>query len=587
MLNNTKKTLYSFLSFSLKYKKSGIFFSLLIILASIINSVVPVFYKTFFNQIAQNVAKNEILNNLINTLFIIAFLLFLRWLFWRVASFLIADFKSRTIYDLGNHCFSYIHKHSFSYFNDTFTGSLVKRIKSYTRAFEIIVDQIVFELLPLFFNTVVIFIVLYQNNIWLSVGIGVWIIIFLFITAAFTKYKLKYDLERNLSETQNTSIIADTIINHANIKLFNGYRFEINNFKKSNNDLRKKVKITWNLGNIYEAIQAFFTLLLEVGTFFFALYLWQRNKLTIGDFVLIQTYLVTIYNQFWNFGRVIRRIYEALSDAEEMTVILNTPHEITNCNHAKTLCIKKCQIDFRNINFSYTKNRQIISGLNLTIHPKEKVALVGPSGAGKTTITKLLLRFYDTDNGQILIDGQNIKSVTQESLRANISLVPQDPILFHRSLIDNIRYGCPEATYQEVVRASKAAHCHEFISKLPDKYNTFTGERGVKLSGGERQRIAIARTILCKTPILILDEAMSNLDSESENLIQDTLNRYMKNKTVIIIAHQLSSVKNVDRIIVINKGKIIEEGTHVDLSKINGGAYQKFWKIQSNGFDIA
>lgn len=587
MLGNTKITLLTFLSFSSKYKKTGLSLSLLVIFASITNSITPIFYKNFFNFLAQNEKKDIVVNNLIGTLIIIFILLFLRWLFWRIASFLISDFKSKIITDLGNHCFSYIHKHSFSYFNDTFAGSLVKRIKSYTHAFEVITDQIIFELLPLVCNIGVIIIVLSYNNCFLAIGVIIWIVIFLSVIWIFTKYKLKYDLQRNISETKNTSLLADTITNHSNIKLFNGYKSEVRRFVKSNRDFRKLLRLTWNLSNTFEAIQAFFTLILEVGIFYFAIKLWQQNKLTIGDFVLIQTYLVTIYTQFWDFGRVLRRIYESLADAQEMTIILNSPHEINDAGNAKKLSIHECQIDFRNIDFSYIKGHKIINNLSLSIKPKEKIALIGPSGVGKTTIIKLLLRLHDLSYGQILINGQDIKSITQESLRQNISLVPQDPILFHRTLMENIRYGRANATDKEVISAAKAAHCHEFIIKFPDGYNTYTGERGVKLSGGERQRVAIARAILRNAPILIFDEATSSLDSESEKYIQDALSFLIKDKTAIFIAHRLSTVRQVSRIIVINKGEIVEEGSHDQLIVQSDSLYQKLWQIQVSGFNLS
>lgn len=587
MQDNTKKTLQTFLRFSSKYKKTGTALSLLIIFASITNSIIPIFYKNFFNFLTQSQNKDLVVNNLISTLVIIFILLFIRWLFWRIASFLTADFKSKVITDLSNKCFSYIHKHSFSYFNDTFAGSLVKRIKSYTRAFEVISDQIIFELLPLVCNISVIIIVLFYSNKLLALGIIGWIFIFLLVIWVFTKYKLKYDLQRNTYETQNTSLLSDTITNHANIKLFNGYKSEIKRYVKSNDDFRKIIKLTWNLANVFEAVQAFFTLILEVGVFFFAIYLWRQNKLTLGDFVLIQTYLVTIYTQLWDFGRVLRRIYESLADAEEMTVVLNSPHEITDVNSAKKLRVTKGQIDYKNIEFSYIKGHRVINNLSLSIKPKETIALVGPSGAGKTTMIKLLLRLHNLSNGQISIDNQDVKLVTQESLRQNISLVPQDPILFHRTLMENIRYGRPSATDKEVINAAKLAHCHEFITKFQNGYQTYTGERGVKLSGGERQRVAIARAILRNAPILIFDEATSNLDSESERLIQDSLSVLIKEKTVIFIAHRLSTVRKVDRIIVINKGEIIEEGTHEDLVDKEGSLYQKLWRIQAGGFSLS
>ncbi|HVU79954.1 MAG TPA: ATP-binding cassette domain-containing protein [Candidatus Paceibacterota bacterium] len=240
-------------------------------------------------------------------------------------------------------------------------------------------------------------------------------------------------------------------------------------------------------------------------------------------------------------------------------------------------------IEFKNIEFHFSKTASILKDFNLVISGREKVALVGPSGAGKSTITKLLLRLYDIKSGSIEIDGQNIADVTQDSLRDAIAFVPQEPILFHRTLMENIRYGRRGASDEAVIEAAKKAHCHEFISKLPQGYDTFVGERGIKLSGGERQRVAIARAILKDAPILVLDEATSSLDSESEALIQDALEVLMRGKTVIVIAHRLSTIMKMDRIVVLEGGKVVADGTHDELLA-QKGLYHKLWSIQAGGF---
>jgi ATP-binding cassette subfamily B protein len=286
----------------------------------------------------------------------------------------------------------------------------------------------------------------------------------------------------------------------------------------------------------------------------------------------------------WTFGKILRRTAESLSDAEEMTVVLETPYDIVDVKRPTKLKIKNGEISFENVCFAYENNGNVVDNFSLDIKSKETVALVGSSGAGKTTLIKLILRMFDIQKGKILIDGQDIAKVSQESLRQNVSLVPQDPILFHRSLMENIRYGKPTATNKEVFKASKLAHCDEFISRLEKGYETFVGERGIKLSGGERQRVAIARAILRDAPILIMDEATSSLDSESEKFIQDSLDKLMKEKTVIVVAHRLSTIKKVDRIVVIDKKKIVEDGTHNSLIQLKNGIYKKLWDIQVGGF---
>jgi len=283
-------------------------------------------------------------------------------------------------------------------------------------------------------------------------------------------------------------------------------------------------------------------------------------------------------------GRVIRTVYESFADAKEMVEILETPYEIQDGDDAKKLQVDKGGIVVDSVGFSFNKTRKVLKGINITIQPGEKVALIGPSGAGKSTLVKLLMRLYDIQEGEILIDNQPIHKVTQKSLRDSISLVPQDTILFHRPIAENIRYGKRNATDEEVKRAAKLAHCEEFIKNFPEGYKTYVGERGVKLSGGERQRVAIARAILKDAPVLILDEATSSLDSHSEMLIQDALEKLMKGKTTIVIAHRLSTIQKMDRIIVIDNGGVVEEGSHEELLAKKTSVYKKLWDVQAGGF---
>jgi len=333
---------------------------------------------------------------------------------------------------------------------------------------------------------------------------------------------------------------------------------------------------TWGVINL-------FVLALQGGVFYGAILLWQRELLTVGDFVLIQSYLLGTFGQLTGLGYQLRRFYDSFAEAGEMVAILETPHEIRDRKSAKPIAVTEGEVWFDNVNFYFNKLKPVLRDFNLTIKGGERVALVGPSGAGKSTITKLLLRLYDLPEGEIKIDKQNIAKVTQESLRNATAFVPQEPILFHRTLMENIRYGRRDATDEEVIAAAKKAHCHEFISGLAQGYNTHVGERGIKLSGGERQRVAIARAILKDAPILVLDEATSSLDSESEALIQDALETLMEGKTVIVIAHRLSTIMKMDRIVVMEQGRVIAQGTHLQLIR-ERGLYQKLWSIQAGGF---
>src|SRR5581483_7532413 len=307
----------------------------------------------------------------------------------------------------------------------------------------------------------------------------------------------------------------------------------------------------------------------------------------VGVFFLIEAYLLSIIDQLWGFTRLVRDFYQSYADAKEMVEILMLPHDIVDVPAAKELAVSKGKIEFNQLTFSFNQTRKVLEDVTLTIAPGERVAFVGPSGAGKTTFVRLLLRLYTPTAGTILIDGQNIASVTQNSLRKSIAMVPQDPVLFHRTLAQNISYGKQNATIEEIEEAARLAHCDEFIKNLPSGLDTFVGERGIKLSGGERQRIAIARAILKNAPILVLDEATSSLDSHSEMLIQDALNTLMQGRTTIVIAHRLSTIQKMDRIIVVDGGKIIEEGSHKSLLRKKQSLYKKLWTLQAGGFLIS
>lgn len=580
----TGKTIGYFWRAAAKHPVSGIAMFLSMFFASVIMVVTPLYYKKFINLIAGSPMTDSAMYGIFVVLAIIFSLKLSTHFFRRLNNFLANYFESKVIAELTDFCFEQMHKRSFSFFNNNFVGSLTKKVKWFVSAFEGITDRLVWNIMPLLVSIVVIIYVLWGVSRSMAVGISVWLVVFIGVNWIFNRFKMKYDLKRSDLETKSTGILADTITNNSNVKLLNGYEFEVKSYAEANDELRRSRRWCWDLGTIFDTVQGVLALTLEISIMVYAVMLWRKGLFTLGDFALIQSYLSTIMDKIWDFGNIIRWTYQNLADAEEMTVVLETPPEIVDLPNAKNLQVANGGIEYKNVGFNYNKTRSILKNFNLTIPARQRLAIIGPSGAGKTTVIKLLFRMHDVAKGKIMIDGQDISHVTQDSLWRNVSLVPQDPLLFHRTLRENIRYGKPDATDEEVIAAAKAANCHEFISRLSDGYETYVGERGMKLSGGERQRVAIARAILKNAPILVLDEATSSLDSESEMLIQDALDKLMKEKTVIVIAHRLSTIRKMDRIITVDNGEVIEDGTHDELSKKKGGVYHKLWELQAGGF---
>lgn len=544
--------------------------------------LMPVLYKRFIDT-ATTADASVIREALLGVLFLIAGVTAWRFAMFRVAAFANNQFQPRVMIDLERTGFEYLLHHSYRFFSNAFAGSLVRKVHRLSRGFETFADQIFWRLLNVTITTLGILIIFGMESPALVLMLGVWIVLFVVVNVLFARWKLRYDEKRAALDTESTGVLSDAISNVITIKQFNGFVYERNLFRAVTERLRKMYTLTWNLGEINDAVQFLLMGILEVVIMYYSIQMYVAGSLTIGAFVLLQTGLVAIFDRLWDFGRVIRHLYESIADGQEMVEILETPIEIVDRNDAKELAVTNGEIAFDDVTFSYSEKRTILSQFTLTIAPHEKVAFVGPSGAGKSTTVKLLMRFFDVTRGTITIDGTDISAVTQESLRHHVALVPQDPVLFHRSLMENIRYGRRDATDAEVIDAAKKAHCHEFISNLANGYGTLVGERGVKLSGGERQRVAIARAILRDAPILILDEATSSLDSESEALIQDALRELMKGKTVIVIAHRLSTIMMMDRIVVIEHGTVADTGTHEQLLK-RKGTYAKLWSIQAGGF---
>ncbi len=548
--------------------------------------VLPWVYKLFVDALVnlKSVDPVQALHILLQLLIWIFIFRFIVWIAYRISATGTQEMSSRVMAEIEQSSFRYLIGHSYQFFTNTFTGSLARRISRLSRAYDVTTDTFLFEIIPLVLSIIGGVVIIGTRSHLIAGLILLWILVFAFVNYRFSLWKLKYDAQRAEKDSESTAVLSDVISNSVNVKLFSGYADENRRYSQVTNELSRIRRFTWRLADINTGIQWLFMIFIEFGVMYFAIGLWSQGKLTVGDFVLFQGYLGALFARLNQFGRLLRNLNESVADAKEMVDILQTPYDIQDKRRAKPLVVSRGKIEFKDVIFNYSQTRRVLDEFNLMISPREKVALVGSSGAGKSTVVKLLFRFYDVDRGKILIDGQSIADVTQESLRNAIALVPQDPILFHRTLKENIRYGRRDATDAEVIAAAKKAHAHEFIQQAPHGYDTFVGERGIKLSGGERQRVAIARAILKNAPILVLDEATSSLDSESESLIQDALRELMKNKTVIVIAHRLSTIMQMDRIIVVQEGKVVDTGTHDELLQ-KVGVYQKLWNIQAGGFE--
>lgn len=506
---------------------------------------------------------------------------------WRLNLYFAWSFQIAAQRNIHSMIFNHLVHQSTSFHANTFGGSLVSQTHKLSSSFERFWDTIIFNLLPsvtsIIAATTILCFVFWQYALF----IFVLSIIFVFVIFFGSRFMEKLNIAEAQASTKQTGRLADAMTNILAIKSHGREDFELQGYHDVSEQWRQKSSATmWGFLKV-STIYSSLTALLNSGAVVAAILAAQYTDISIAAIYLSVTYTFTVARQLWEMNDIMRNYNRVMGDAHDMIKILHTDPEIQNQKSPTPVTFHRGGIVFRNVTFGYPeggKNQEpLFKNLNLRIKPGEKVGLVGLSGGGKTTITKLILRFMDITDGEILIDDQDITSLKQSELRQHIAYVPQEPLLFHRTLEENIAYGAPDATLREVKAVAKMANASEFIEKLSHKYKTLVGERGVKLSGGQRQRIAIARAMLKNAPILLLDEATSALDSESEVLIQDALWHLMENRTAIVIAHRLSTIQKMDRIIVLDEGRITEEGNHNELLK-KKGAYAKLWAHQSGGF---
>lgn len=501
----------------------------------------------------------------------------------RTMGFLMAKAIPKLQADIRMMMFDHIQHHSPHYFNERFSGSLANKMTDMTTQAETILQQLFWPIIPALGACLLGSIFLWFVNPIFSWILLVWTVVHLTICVKCSRLCDIY--EHRHGEARSTLIgkIVDSFTNNFAVNLF--YRFKdekiaVTPFQKEEEETNKRAKSYVEKMRCFLSLFYFISVIL--GVFGALLHLWVRGQITTSQVVQVFTTMWSLSLILWSVGSTLPIIFQSFGTAKQAYSVIQDAQDIGDKPHAQNLNISSGEIVFDNVSFQYGE-KQLFENKQVKIGGGEKVGLVGFTGAGKSTFVNLILRFFPLHGGKILIDGQEIADVTLQSLRRQIALIPQDPVLFHRTLRENICYGKPEATEEEILRAAKLAHCDEFIRNIPKGYEAKVGERGTKLSGGEKQRVAIARAMLIDAPILILDEATSSLDSVTERYIQDSLDKLMEKRTTIVIAHRLSTLSRMDRILVFDRGKIVEEGTHADLLD-KGCLYAQMWKMQVGGF---
>ncbi len=588
ILNSPSKTTFKYFWKHVRNYKFSVFFLLFSAGTTVIlqDIIVPVYIKILIDLMSEYLwnDKQSIFSILFTTILLIsAFHLLWSMILSRIRDFYADYFASWIMKDIENDCFKILQSHSFWFFADNFIWSLVSKISRLIHSFDKIFLIFIWDFYPWIIRFIFsVWVLFYFAPIiaWILIW---WVVVYLFILYRYSNWKMKYDTVNAQKDSNVTWVLADSLTNTSLTKLFNKVNFEINRFFNVTKDRMLSRRLCWNLNTISNLIQSVLMLVIEFIIMYVLIKSWVADEVTIWTIVLVQAFLNKIFENLWSFWKVIREYFESIANAQEMIEILNTKPEVNNVKNPEKCKISRWEIEFKNVNFHYEKWNAVFNKFNLKIKAWEKIWLIWESWAWKTTITKMLLRFSDIESGQILIDKQDISRITQEDLRDHISFVPQEPILFHRALKENIRYWDLNASDEQVVEIAKQAYANEFINNTPKWYDTLVWERWIKLSGWERQRISIARAMLKNSPILILDEATSSLDSKSEKYIQQALEKLMKNRTAIVIAHRLSTIQKMDRILVVDWWDVIEEWSHNELLEINW-KYAELWKHQAWGF---
>jgi ABC-type transport system involved in Fe-S cluster assembly fused permease/ATPase subunit len=491
-----------------------------------------------------------------------------------------ASVGQRALRMLALETFRHIHALSLRYHITRKTGSLNRIIDRGVKGVDFLLRYLLFSIVPMMLELVLVGVILcFAFDPWYLVVVAVTVAVYVWFTFRVTEWRVQVRARMNERDTDANQKAIDSLLNFETVKYFNAEDREARRFDGSMRGYEKAAVQTGVSLSWLNAGQSLIITFGLIGVMVMAARGVQLGALTVGDFVMINAYMIQIMTPLGFLGTVYREIRQSVVDMDAMFDLLDQPAEISDRPNARPLQVTDGRIEFRHVAFAYEPDRPILHDLTLVVEPGQTVAIVGPSGSGKSTIGRLLFRFYDATGGAVLIDGQDVRQVTQSSLRARIGIVPQDTVLFNDTIYYNIAYGRPDATREEVEAAASAARIHDFIIRLPRGYDTIVGERGLKLSGGEKQRVGIARTLLKDPPILLLDEATSALDSETERGILASLRAMGIGRSVITIAHRLSTVVDADHIVVLEHGRIAEQGTHAALLA-RGGRYARMWSRQ-------
>ncbi len=493
----------------------------------------------------------------------------------------------RALRQLALETFTHIHRLSMRYHITRKTGGLSRIIERGVKGVDFLLRFLLFSMGPLVLELLMISVILFfLFDVWYLAVVALTIALYVWFTFKVTEWRVRIRKEMNDQDTDANQKAIDSLLNFETVKYFGAEKWESDRYDSAMAQYENAaIRTNYSLAFLNFGQSVLITGGL-VAVMVMAAIGVQRGDLTVGDFVMVNAYMIQITMPLNFLGTVYREIRQALIDMGDMFDLLGQPAEVQDSSDAAALQVNGGQVALRDVVFGYDAARPILKGINLDVAPGQTVAIVGSSGSGKSTIGRLLFRFYDVNDGALLIDGQDVRDVTQDSLHAQIGVVPQDTVLFNDTVHYNIAYGRPGASEDEIIAAAKAAKIHDFISSLPDGYQTTVGERGLKLSGGEKQRVGIARTLLKNPPILLLDEATSALDTETEMEIQAELKAMGEGRTVITIAHRLSTIADADRIVVLEDGVIVEEGRHDDLLE-REGRYAHLWNRQSEEEPVA